>query len=173
MGVKTRVSIMLLVLSGAGLTGIAVHEDYRAKAYDDGVGVQTVGFGTTQHPDGKPVKAGDTTTPPRALIALHQHTERDQVRMRRCIGDVPLYQHEWDAYTSLTYNIGWPAFCRSTLVKHLKYTLTPTLSQGEREAAYAVACGEIMRWDKAGGRVMAGLTKRRVAEYQMCMGATP
>jgi lysozyme len=77
--------------------------------------------------------------------------------MRRCI-TVPLHQYEWDAYVSLTYNIGSGAFCRSTLVRKLN------------AQDYTGACKEILRWNKAGGRVLNGLTKRRPADYNTCMG---
>ena len=189
--VKTRLLPTLLVLSIGGGAAIGVHEGYRAKAYKDAVAVQTVGFGDTTREDGTPVQAGDTTTPERALLRLANDAAAMQVQMRQCIGDVPLYQHEWDAYVSLTYNIGTGAFCGSTLVKKLKSTTpasghhpghsaTPPKegndgrgSTAEIEAVYAAACAEILRWDKAGGRVLAGLTKRRQAEYRMCMGENP
>jgi lysozyme len=79
--------------------------------------------------------------------------------MRACIGDVPLYQNEWDAYVSLSYNIGTSGFCSSTLVKRLK----------KRPPEYIAACTEILRWNRGGGRVLDGLTKRRQAEYKQCM----
>jgi len=89
------------------LIGIANHEAFRSRAYDDGVGVQTIGFGTTAG-----VKPGDTITVERALIRLGQDVGRFESEMRRCIGDVPLYQHEWDAYVSLAYNIGYGGFAK-------------------------------------------------------------
>lgn len=163
----------MLALSAFGLTGIAVHEGYRGTAYNDGAGVQTVGYGTTTKEDGRPVKPGDTITPERALVRLADHVTKTEQAMRACIGPVPLYPYEWDAYVSLAYNIGEAAFCRSTLVRRLQDTLTPALSHGEREQAYAAACAEILRWNRAGGRVMSGLTTRRQAEYKQCLGVTP
>ena len=109
-----------LALSAMALIGVANHEAFRSKAYDDGVGVQTIGFGTTRNADGTPVKRGDTVTVERALIRLGQDVNRFESEMRRCIGDVPLYQHEWDAYVSLAYNIGYGGFCKSTIVRRLK-----------------------------------------------------
>jgi lysozyme len=159
-GMKTRLSIALLSLSAAGLAGIALHEGYRSRAYDDGVGVQTMGFGTTRHPDGRPVAPGDWVTPERALIMLAHDAARIEREIKMCIGDVPLHPHEWDAYVSLAYNIGPAAFCRSTLVKKLKAD----------PPDYAGACAEILRWNKAGGGVLPGLVKRREAEYRRCMG---
>ncbi len=152
-----------LVLSAAGLIGIAVHEGYRETAYDDGVGVQTVGFGSTTHADGRKVARGDKMSVERALVRLGQDVDRVQREMKACLGPVPLYPHEWDAYVSLTYNVGTGAFCRSTLVKRLK----------ETPPNYDAACAEILKWNRAGGRVMAGLVKRRQDEFKLCTEGRP
>jgi lysozyme len=77
--------------------------------------------------------------------------------LKKCV-TVPLYQHEYDAYISLTYNIGEQAFCNSTLVKRL--------NAGDYEGA----CAEIRRWNRQGGKASQGLTRRREAEYRQCMG---
>lgn len=160
----------LTVVTALTLASIAGYEGYRRTAYDDGVGVQTVGFGSTRHPDGRRVKPGDAVTPERAVLMLAQDAERLWREAAACIADVPLHPHEAAAYQSLVYNIGAPAFCRSTLVKKLKATLAPTLSGSERDALYAEACREILRWNRAGGQVLPGLKKRREAEYRQCMG---
>lgn len=150
-----RVNIVALVLSAASLTGIAVHEGYRDRAYIPVAGDRpTLGFG-----DAQGVKLGDKTDPIRALIRLNQQAEMFQQEMRQCIGNVPLYQHEWDAYVSLTFNIGSGAFCRSTLVKLLQ------------QQNYTAACAQILRWDRFQGKPLAGLTKRRVDEYNKCIKA--
>jgi lysozyme len=158
-----RLPATILVVSALGLSGIVLYEGFSPRAYDDGVGVQTVGFGSTRHEDGAPVKAGDTVTPQRAVVMLARDADRIWREAAACIGEVPLYQHEADAYASLAYNIGAGAFCRSTLVKKLKAT----------PPDYAGACAEILRWTRAGGRELPGLVKRRQAEYRMCMGQTP
>jgi lysozyme len=152
---------LYLTLSALGLVSIAGYEGYRSAAYDDGVGVQTIGYGTTRI-DGRPVVPSDRTTPERALIWLAADAEAKQQAMRRCLGDVPLHQHEWDAYVSLTYNIGTGAWCNSTLVRLLKQT----------PPDYAGACAQILRWTRAGGRVMRGLVTRRESEYRTCMGVS-
>lgn len=150
-----RVHIASLVLSAASLIGIAAHEGYRDKAYIPVAGDRpTLGFG-----DAQGVKLGDKTDPIRALIRLNQQAETFQQEMRQCIGNVPLYQHEWDAYVSLTFNIGSGAFCRSTLVKLLQ------------QQNYTAACAQILRWDRFQGKPLAGLTKRRVDEYNKCIKA--
>ncbi|WP_197713797.1 lysozyme [Hydrogenophilus thermoluteolus] len=151
---------LYLVVSAAAVAGIASFEGYRSRAYDDGAGVQTVGFGTTRRDDGSPIRAGDTITPQRAVVRLAQDADRIGREIASCIGSVPLYQHEFDAFVSLAYNIGSTAFCRSTLVRKLK----------ETPPDYAGACREILRWTRAGGVELAGLKRRREAEYRQCIG---
>jgi lysozyme len=158
-----RLPAPFLVVSAIGIAAFVGYEGYSPRAYDDGVGVQTIGFGSTRHIDGTPVKAGDTVTPQRAVVMLAKDADRIWREAARCIGEVPLYQHEADAYASLAYNIGAAAFCRSTIVKKLK----------QNPPDYAGACEAIRMWNRAGGQVLPGLTKRREAEYRMCKGEAP
>ena len=149
-----RVQIAMLTLSAAALVGIAVSEGYRDTAYTPVPGdVPTIGFGDTHG-----VKMGDKTDPVRALIKLNQHTQTFQRELRVCIGDVPMYQYEWDAIVSWAYNVGTKAACSSTLVRKLK------------AGDYAGACKELLRWDKFQGKPLPGLTKRRQSEFSTCMG---
>lgn len=149
---KTRIGIASLALSATALVGIAGFESYQAVAYKDAVGIPTIGYGET-----KGVKMGQKTTPDRALVQLLSSANNHADDIRQCI-KVPLYQHEFDAYVSLAYNIGAKNFCGSTLVRRL--------NAGD----YTGSCREIKRWNKAGGKTLAGLTKRREQEYRMCMG---
>jgi lysozyme len=136
------------------LAAIAGFEGYRSTAYNDGVGVQTIGYGTTRYASGKAVRAGDKITPDRALIELAASADEHQKRLARCI-TVPLAQREWDALVSWAYNVGTSAACNSTLVRRL--------NTGD----YASPCTELPKWNKAGGKVLAGLVKRRAAEAEM------
>ncbi len=155
-----RVLVGTIGASAAALAFIAGFEGYRDRAYDDGVSVQTIGFGTTQHADGKPVRPSDRTDPVRAVVALARDADQHARRLAACIGEVPLYPHEWDAYVSWAYNVGTSAACSSTLVRKLKQT----------PPDYAGACRELLKWTQAGGRVLPGLVKRRQAEYELCTG---
>lgn len=152
-----RVTVAALSLSASAFVGIAVHESYRETAYlptpND---VPTIGFGST---DG--VHLGDRTTPERALVRLLADADRYQTALKRCIGDVPMYQREWDAVVSWAYNVGTGAACGSTLVKKLK------------AGDYPGMCREMLRWDRQAGKVLRGLTIRRKAEYALCMGEAP
>ena len=150
---KKRTTVAMLVVSGMSMIGIALHEGYVDHTYSDAVGVQTIGFGTTAG-----VKPGQKITVERALVKLGTNVSEKEQVMKTCLGNVPLYQNEWDAYVSLAYNIGTGAFCKSTLVRKLKV------------ADYPGACSEILKWNKAGGRVNDGLVKRRRDEYRQCVG---
>jgi len=150
-----RNAIAALSLSAAALVGIATHEGYVGQAYRDIAGVWTIGFGTTEQ-----VKAGDKIDPVRALQRKMADVQKFEGALKRCV-KVPLHQHEYDAFLSLAYNIGPGAFCGSTLVRKLN------------AEDYAGACREILRWNRAGGRVVQGLVNRREAEYRQCVGAQP
>lgn len=148
-----RNQIAALSLSAAALVGIALHEGYSDKAIIPVPGdVPTIGFGTT---DG--VKLGDQTTPPQALARALTDIQKFEGAIKRCVS-VPLHQFEYDAYTSLAYNIGSNAFCASTLVRKLN------------AQDYPGACAEILRWDKFKGQPLPGLTRRRKQEYTQCLG---
>lgn len=151
---NTRLKSTLLALSASALVGIAVHEGYRGEAYEPVKGdVPTIGFGTTEG-----VEMGDRITPERALVRLLQDANKFEKAVRRC-APVPMHQYEFDAYVSLTYNIGEGAFCKSTLVKKL--------NAGDYEGA----CKQILRWDRFKGQPLPGLTKRRQQEYEQCLGS--
>ena len=155
---KTRTIIAALVLSGGGLIGIASHEGYRGEAYIPVPGdVPTIGFGSTTNSDGSRIAPAQRTNPVAALKRLGEHVEVFEEAVKRC-APVPMHQYEFDAYVSLTYNIGSNAFCKSTLAKKL---ITYD---------YEGACKEILKWDKFKGNALPGLTKRRVEEYNTCIG---
>ena len=150
-----RTLVASLTLSASALVSLAVHEGYRETAYIPVPGDRpTLGFG-----DAQGVKIGQKTDPVRALIRLNFQADVFQQEMRRCIGDVPMYQYEWDAVISWAFNVGSQAACGSTLVKKLQ------------AFDYAGACKELLRWDKFKGVSLAGLTVRRQSEYRQCMGA--
>ena len=151
-----RRPIAALVLSAGALISIGVHEGYSERPIIPVKGDRlTIGFG-----DATGVKPTDKTDPVRALIRLGEHVTNKERELKSCIGDVPMYQYEWDAYVSWTYNIGTDAACKSTLVKKLQ------------AGDYAGACEQLLRWDKFQGKALPGLTKRRQDEYRKCIGGS-
>jgi len=151
---KKRQTITALCASAALIAGIATFEGFSDTAYPDpvhGWEVPTIGHGTTTG-----VKRGDTITKEEAEQRLRADVAEFENDIKRCI-TVPLTQNEYDAFISLSYNIGTRAFCRSTLVRKL--------NTGDYEGA----CKEILRWRYAGGqdcsapgnRTCSGIWRRR------------
>lgn len=148
-----RAIISSLSLSAFALVGIVMHEGWRDTAYTPVPGDKlTIGFGTTEG-----VKPGDTITPPKALQRALTDIQSFEGAIKQCV-KVPLHQYEYDSYVSLSYNIGSNAFCNSTLVKKLN------------NLDYEGACKEVLRWDYYKGKPLRGLTIRRQAEYNTCIG---
>ena len=150
-----RASVAGLAVGATAFVGIAINEGYRGTAYTPVPNdVATIGFGTT-----KGVRIGDTITPTAALVRALGDVKEAADAVKRCV-KVDLYPHEFDAYVSLTYNIGQGAFCKSTLVKELN------------AGRYEEACKQVLRWDHFKGKPLTGLTKRRREEYNTCIGGT-
>lgn len=148
-----RMRVGALALSAAALVGLALHEGYSDKAIIPVPGdVPTIGFGTTEG-----VKMGDRITAPQALARKLADVQKFEGALKQCV-KVPLHQYEYDAYISLSYNIGSSAFCGSTLVRLLN------------QERYEEACRQILRWDRFKGEPLRGLTIRRQAEFRQCMG---
>lgn len=138
-------------ISDKGIALIKQFEGLRLTAYQDSVGVWTIGYGWTQPVDGKQIRAGMTIkeeTAERLLRTGMVGYESDVSKLVK----VKLTQGQFDALVSFAYNLGARALSTSTLLKKL--------NAGD----YSGAADEFPRWNKAGGNVLAGLTRRREAE---------
>lgn len=167
-----RTGVGALVLSAAAIAGIAGFEGYRSDAYRPVPGdVPTVGHGTTQYPDGSAVKMGDKVTPQRAMALLQHDASKFGQAVKRC-APVPMYQHEYDAFVSLAYNIGIGKSGIANGFCYSKQGGLSTIAKRLNAFDYAGACKGILAWDKFKGKPLRGLTIRRQAEYKMCMGET-
>ena len=138
-------------ISPSGIDLIRNFESLRLNAYDDGVGVWTIGYGTTKYPNGIRVKKGDVCTLDQAK-AYMQHDLKKFERTVNSTVKVPVNQNQFDALVSLAYNIGPTAFEESTLVKRLN------------EKNYKAAAEQFGLWVNARGKRMQGLVNRRAAE---------
>lgn len=137
--------------SEKGIALIKQFEGCKLTAYQDSVGVWTIGYGWTQPVDGKPIRAGMTIkqeTAERLLKTGLVSYESDVSRLVK----VGLTQGQFDALVSFTYNLGARSLSTSTLLRKL--------NAGD----YAGAADEFLRWNKAGGKVLNGLSRRREAE---------
>ncbi|WP_343500425.1 lysozyme [Enterobacter hormaechei] len=143
--------------SEKGIALIKQFEGCKLTAYQDSVGVWTIGYGWTQPVDGKPIRAGMTIkqeTAERLLKTGLVSYESDVSRLVK----VGLTQGQFDALVSFTYNLGARSLSTSTLLRKL--------NSGD----YAGAADEFLRWNKAGGKVLNGLTRRREAERALFLG---
>ena len=135
-------------ISEAGISLIKDFEGMRLTAYQDSVGVWTVGYGST----------GPHVTPYMKITEAQaeQLLKDDLVRFEKCVNDyvkVPINQNEFDALCSFSFNLGCGALAGSTLLKKLN------ANNPKEEVAE-----EFGRWVKAGDEVLPGLVRRREAE---------
>lgn len=137
--------------SDKGIALIKQFEGCKLTAYQDSVGVWTIGYGWTQPVDGKPVRAGMTIKQETAERLLKTGLVSYEIDVSRLV-KVSLTQGQFDALVSFTYNLGARSLSTSTLLRKL--------NAGD----YAGAADEFLRWNKAGGKVLNGLTRRREAE---------
>lgn len=141
-----------MTINAAGLTLIKSFEGFRADAYLDPVGVPTIGYGTTSAAGvGITVKLGMRITEAQAQAYLAAALDKFAAHIRPLI-KVPINENEWAAFLSLAYNIGPGAFGKSSALRKF--------NQLDR----AGAADAILLWNKAGGRVLKGLMRRREAE---------
>ena len=138
-----------------GINLIKYFEGFRTKAYLDSVGVPTIGYGHT-----KGVKMGMIITETKAEELLREDLDYFEKKVLELV-KVPLRQNEFDALVSFTFNLGEGNLKKSTLLKKLNnVSYTNPLLMAE-------VADEFLKWNKAGGKVLSGLTKRRMAEREM------
>lgn len=137
--------------SEKGIALIKEFEGCRLTAYQDSVGVWTIGYGWTHPVDGKPIRAGMTIKQETADRLLKTGLVSYECDVSRLV-KAGLTQGQFDALVSFTYNLGARSLSTSTLLRKL--------NSGD----YAGAADEFLRWNKAGGKVLNGLSRRREAE---------
>ena len=141
-----------MVLMNLGYNGTKIlkfFEGCKLTAYQDSVGVWTIGYGHT-----KGVYAGMSITQEEAEQMLLIELEEYEGYIEKYVV-VPLTQNQFDALVVWVYNLGPTNLRRSTLLKELN------------SGNYTAAGKEITKWNKAGGKVLAGLVKRREAEAKL------
>jgi len=130
----------------AGLQLLIEFEGFRADAYQCPAGVWTIGYGFT-----KGVRPGDTITRAAADERLRQEVAEFAEGVARLLKR-EANDHEFAAMVVLAFNIGLAGFARSTVLR--------AHNAGNPEAAARA----FALWNKAGGKVLRGLTRRRAAE---------
>lgn len=137
-------------ISSVGSTKlIREFEGLELTAYTDIVGVWTIGYGHT-----KTAERGMVITQKGAEALLRHDLDWVEKAINKGV-KTPLTQNQYDALASLIYNVGATAFSKSTILRRLN------------AEDYVGASSEFKRWNKAGGRVVNGLTRRRKAEQEL------
>lgn len=135
---------------------IAEFEGLRLKAYICPAGVATIGIGTTTYPDGRKVRLGDTCTVAQANEWLDHFIAKKIFPVLLPAIKVDTTNNMLCALVSYAYNVGPSGAKKSDIVK--------ALNAGKPKAEVADL---FLSHNKAGGKVLAGLTRRRKAERKL------
>lgn len=141
-------------ISTNGIALIKRFEGLELKAYQDSVGVWTIGYGWTQPVDGRKIGPGmviDQATAERLLKCGLVQYEQGVNQLVKVI----ITQGQFDALVSFAYNLGLRSLSTSTLLRKL--------NAGDMQGA----ADEFGKWVNAGGVRLNGLVKRREAERKM------
>ncbi len=138
-----------------GINLIKKYEGCKLAAYLCPAHIPTIGYGNTLYQDNTPVKLGDNITQDEAEVLLGLilvHFESGVLNLVKS----NINQNQFDSLVSFSYNLGLTALSKSTLLK--KVNANP--SDGTIPL-------EFSKWNKAGGKVLKGLTDRRKAESEL------
>lgn len=143
-------------LSQKGLELIKQFEGLKLKPYLCPASIATIGYGNTYYPNGQKVKLTDPAITQEKAEELLKFllVSYEKAVDSFCRDDIS--QGNFDALTSFAYNLGTNALQKSTLIK--KVNANP------KDVTIA---DEFLKWNKANGRVLVGLTKRRQAESNL------
>ena len=139
-------------ISQEGIALIKKFEGCKLEAYQDSVGVWTIGYGHT-----KGVYKGMTISQDDAEEMLEEEMEEYEGYIEEYV-EVPLSQNELDALVCWVYNLGPTNLRNSTLLMVLNQSKFDEVPE------------QIKRWNKAGGEVLKGLVRRREAEALLFEG---
>jgi lysozyme len=134
-------------INEAGLALIRQFEGCRLKAYKCPAGVWTIGYGWTHG-----VKPSDHWTQSHAEEMLIKGLDQYENVVQSAVGINKTTANQFSAFVSICYNIGVGNFVKSSMLRHHK------------AGDYAKAADSFLLWNKAGGKVLNGLIKRRQAE---------
>ena len=137
-------------ISQAGINLIKKYEGFRADSYKCPAGKDTIGYGHL-------IRDGENytkITEQEGEELLRTDVDFAEKAVKRYV-KVNLNQNQYDALVNFVYNLGEGNFSRSTLLKKLN------------ASDYDGAGDEILRWNKANGKVLNGLVKRRTEEREL------
>jgi len=132
-----------------GLDLIKTFEGCKLEAYQDSVGIWTIGYGETKN-----VHKGMKITQKEADDMLLNRYKEFEVEVLKLVKPA-LNPNQLGALVSFSYNLGVGSLKSSKLLKYININ------------DFNKASDEFLKWNKAGGKVLNGLTKRREAERKL------
>ena len=140
-----------------GIEIVKSFEGLALRPYVCAGGVNSVGYGATRSSTGGPIDLGmEPISEAEAEALLVRDLENSEGWISRLI-KTALTENQFSALTSFTFNVGCSALMRSTLRMKLN------------RSEYQSAADEFPKWRIAGGRILAGLVRRRAAERSLFM----
>jgi lysozyme len=149
---RALAAIVGTAAAAALLAFTPVQEGRVLKTYRDLGGVLTYCDGATEN-----AQAGRTYTPAECDAQLDRDLERHAAGIAKCVPMERLTDGQKIAFVDAAFNIGVPAFCGSSMARRANAGDMPG------------ACDALLLWNKVGGREVAGLTKRRQRERELCL----
>jgi lysozyme len=138
-----------------GINLIKKYEGCKLKAYLCPAKIPTIGFGNTQYENGSKVKIGDVITESRSEELLNYILDEFEIGVSKLL-KVDVKQNQFDALVCFAYNIGLGNLKKSTVLK--------LVNQNPSDPSIEI---NWKAWNKAGGKVLTGLTRRRDDEYKL------
>ncbi len=139
-------------INAEGLRLLKTYEGLYLESYQDAVGVWTIGYGCTEG-----IGPGMTITLQEAEDMLRRELNKFEAAVAKYVS-VEIDDDQYSALVAFSYNVGAYALKKSTLLRKL--------NGGD----FAGASNEFPRWDKAGGRSLLGLSRRRRSERALFLG---
>jgi lysozyme len=143
-------------INGAALDLIKSFEGWRSKAYRDAVGVWTIGYGHTSMAGEPQVRRGMVISEAEGEAILRRDVEKFAIGVAKAITR-KVNDNQFGALVSFAYNVGLGGFRKSSVLT--------AVNSGQFDRVPH----RLMLWNKAGGKVLPGLTRRRKAEGDLFM----
>lgn len=143
-------------LNNKGIELMHQYEGLRLTSYLCPANKWTIGYGNTFYEDGKKVQPNQTITKARADELFKNIVNNSFSQPIRNLLKVELNENQFSALVCFAYNIGIGNLSKSTLLK--KVNINPNDISIKKE---------FLKWNKSGGRVLNGLTKRRQSESEL------
>lgn len=144
-----------LKLSKSGLDHLVEYEGIKLTPYLDSIKKPTIGIGNTFYEDGTAVTMNDPPITIERAYELANNVLKQFEEAVNTLVTVELTQNQFDALVCFVYNVGINNLKRSTLLR--------LLNEGKIDEA----AKEFPKWNKAGGKEIAGLTRRRISEQRL------